>query len=58
MMGGIGIAEVLVLFMIAALWLVPVAAAIWLVVTIRDIRDSQRAIEQKLEVVTQALKRS
>ncbi len=57
-MGGIGIPEVFVLFFIAAIWLVPIAAAVWLLVTIREIRASQRAMEQKLEALAQALRRS
>lgn len=57
-MGAIGLPELIVVLAISSLSLVPVAVAIWVIITVKRIRDSQRAMELKLEALAQALRRS
>ena len=56
-MGAIGVPEMFVVLVIAATWLVPLAAAIWALVTLRRLRDGQRAVEVKLDHIAHLLQK-
>jgi len=53
----IGISELLFVLLICAVWLIPVAAAIWALVTLQRIRASQLEMQVKLNALEQLLKR-
>ena len=56
MFGSIGLPELLVVLMIGVFWLVPLAAAVWALVTLHRIRTGQQAIEIKLETIERMLR--
>ncbi len=55
--GAIGIPELVLILMMAGLWLIPVAAAIWALVTLYRIRESQTAMQNRLNAIEQMLQR-
>jgi hypothetical protein len=57
-MQSIGAPELAVLMVIALYWLVPIAAAVWVVVTLRRIRAGQQALAVKLDTIERLLQRS
>lgn len=57
MFGTIGIPELLLILILSCLWLLPIAAAIWALVTLRQIQTSQRAMQDKLNAIEQSLQR-
>jgi hypothetical protein len=56
MMGSVGIPELLILLMFSVFWLVPVAAAIWALVTLYRIRSEQQAVQVKLDAIERLLR--
>ena len=56
-MNVIGVPELLVILMICAIWLIPIAAGIWAVVTLHRIRTDQKAMQVKLDAIEQAVQR-
>ncbi len=54
---GIGIAEMLAILMIGVIWLIPVACAVWVLVTLQRIRTSQQNIHERLNAIEQLLQR-
>ena len=53
-----GIPELIILLVVAAFWVIPVAAAIWAIVTLKGIRASQQAVQLKLDTIERLLQRS
>ncbi len=53
MMGSIGVPEVLVLLLIGVIWIIPVAAAVWALVTLQQIRRSQQVMQAAIEQLLQ-----
>jgi len=47
----LGLPELLVVFVLAMFWVVPVAAAIWAMVTLHRIRSAQDGMRGKLEAI-------
>jgi hypothetical protein len=54
----IGVAELWVLLTIAAICLVPIAAAVWALVTLHRIRAGQDAIRRRLDSIERLLQRT
>jgi hypothetical protein len=54
----IGVAELWVVLTIAAIHLVPIAAAVWALVTLHRIRAGQDAIRRTLESIEKLLQRA
>jgi hypothetical protein len=52
-----GLPELLVILVIAATWLLPLAAAIWALITLKRLRDGQRAVEIKLDTIAHLLQK-
>ena len=57
MFGSIGVPELLVILLACAFWLLPIAAAIWALVTLQRIRTNQQAMQDRLTAIEQLLKR-
>jgi hypothetical protein len=55
---GLGIQEVLFLFIMAATWLIPIAAGVWVIITLQRIRSGQDALRTKLEAIERMLQRT
>lgn len=53
----LGLVELPILLIVLATWAVPVAAAIWVIVTLNRIAKSGSAIYEKLEAIEQLLRR-
>jgi hypothetical protein len=60
MMGGgaIGVPELMIVLVIGLFWAAPIAAAVWVVVTLRRIRAGQQAVQVKLDTIERLLQRS
>ena len=57
MFGTIGIPELLLILLFGVLWVVPIAAAVWVLVTLHRIRTAQQAMQDKLNAIDQLLQR-
>jgi hypothetical protein len=55
---GLGIPELIVIFVVGLFWLIPVAAAVWALVTLQRIRVEQQAVQLKLDTIERLLQRS
>ena len=55
---GFGIPELMILLVLVMSWAVPIAIAVWMVVTLRRIRIDQRAVQLKLDTIERLLQRS
>jgi hypothetical protein len=53
-----GIPELMILLVIAGYWALPLAAAIWVIVTLKRIRASQQSLQLKLDTIERLLQRS
>jgi hypothetical protein len=58
MFGTIGVPELIIVSMIALTWAIPIAFAVWVIVTLRKIRHGQQAVQTKLETIERLLQRS
>ena len=54
----VGVPEVTIALVIAALWAVPVAAAVWVLFTLKRIGAGQQAMQLKLDSIERLLQRS
>ena len=57
-MGPVGIPELFVLLSIGAFYLIPVAAAVWALVTLHRIRVGQEDLRHRLEAIAHGLQRN
>lgn len=57
-MGRLGIPEVFIILLISLVWVVPVVAGIWALVTLHRIRNGQQALQAKIESIERMLQRS
>lgn len=57
-MGPLGMPELVVILALSVLWVIPVAAAIWALVTLHRIRSGQQAVQMKLDAIERLLQRS
>jgi sensor domain CHASE-containing protein len=55
-MGGLGVPELVITLVTVVLGLVPFVVAIWAVLTLREVQQSQNAIERRLETIEQLLR--
>jgi len=53
----IGVPETLAPIVLAAFWLIPVAAGIWALITLNRIRHGQDSVRERLEAIEQLLRR-
>ena len=53
----IGMPELMVVLVIGLVWGVPIAAAIWTLVTLQRIRSGQQAVQLKLDAIERLLQR-
>ena len=51
----IGVPEILILLVLVVSWLIPIAVAIWIVVTLFRLRGGQQTILAKLEAIERRL---
>lgn len=54
MMGSLGFPELAVIVLILSVWLIPIAAAIWVIRTLKRIRADQETIAAKLSELGRA----
>jgi len=54
----LGIPELIVIFVVGLVWVIPVAAAVWGLVTLQRIRVEQQAVQVKLDTIERLLQRS
>ncbi len=57
MFGSIGLPELMLLPLLLVFWVLPIAVAIWAVVTLHRIRASQLEMQAKLQALEQLLQR-
>lgn len=57
-MGPIGIPELFVFLFVFVLWLIPLAAGIWALITLHRIRTEQHVVQTKLDAIERLLQRS
>ncbi len=57
-MNSVGVPELLIVLMLSAFWLIPLAAGIWALVTLNRLRVGQDAVRSKLESIERLLQRS
>ena len=55
MMGSVGLPELMILMAFSVFWLVPVAAAIWALVTLARIRAEPQTVQVKLDTIERLL---
>ena len=53
-----GVPELLIILLISAVWIVPIAAGIWALVTLHRVRVGQDAVRAKLESIERLLQRA
>jgi hypothetical protein len=58
MLAQIGLPELIIILMITVTWAIPIAFAVWVVVSLRRIRAGQQAAQMKLESIERLLQRS
>lgn len=54
----VGVPELIIILLLMVTWVVPVAVAVWMVVTLHRLRAGQRAVELKLDTIERLLQRS
>ena len=54
-MNSVGVPEILILLVLVVSWVIPIAVAIWIVVTLYRLRAGQQTILTKLEAIERRL---
>lgn len=57
MFASIGAPELVVILVIGLIYVVPIAAAVWVIVTLHRIRAGQQAMDTRLEAIERSLQR-
>jgi hypothetical protein len=57
-MMGLGGPELLLLLIIAPMWLIPVVAGVWALITLQRLRTGQDAVQKKLDAIQSMLQRT
>jgi type IV secretory pathway VirB3-like protein len=57
MFGSIGMPELIILLTVSMIWVVPLAVAVWAVVTLSRLRTDQQAMKATLESIERDLRR-
>ena len=57
-MAGLGLPELIIILVLGLIYLIPIAAAIWALVTLQRIRSGQEVIRLRLEMLERTLQRS
>ncbi len=52
----VGVPEILIILFVSALWLIPIAAAVWALLTLNRLRVTQDAIQRSLDGIVRGLK--
>jgi hypothetical protein len=55
-MSSIGVPELLIVLVMAVMWVLPVAAAVWVILTLNRLSSGQQAIQAKLDAIERLLK--
>lgn len=53
----VGVPELAIIFMISALWIVPLVAGVWAIFTLYKLRKGQEAMMAKLDAIAGAMRR-
>jgi len=53
-----GVPELLIVTVVGMYWAIPIAFAVWVMITLRRIRAGQEAVQTKLETIERLLARS
>jgi hypothetical protein len=54
-MNTLGVPEILILLVLAVSWVIPIAVAVWIVVTLYRLRSGQQTILAKLDAIERRL---
>jgi hypothetical protein len=57
-MAGLGLPELIIILVLGLVYLIPIGAAIWALVTLQRIRSGQEVIRLRLEMLERTLQRS
>jgi hypothetical protein len=57
MFASIGAPELIVILVIGLIYVVPIAAAVWVIVTLHRLRAGQQAMDTRLEAIERSLQR-
>ena len=57
-MSTLGLPELAVLLLLSTLWLIPIAAGVWAIVTLHQLRVGQDAVRGRLDRIEQLLQRT
>jgi len=57
-MVGLGVPELIIILVLGLIYLIPIAAAIWALVTLQRIRSGQEVLRLRLELLERTLQRS
>jgi len=57
-MFGLGVPELIIILVLGLVYLVPIGAAIWALVTLQRIRSGQEVIRLRLELLERTLQRN
>jgi hypothetical protein len=55
---GLGVPELIIILVLGLVYLIPIVAAIWALVTLQRIRSGQEVIRLRLEMLERTLQRS
>ena len=54
----LGVAELVIVMIVGMYWAIPIAFAIWMMITLRKIGAGQQAVQTKLEAIERLIERS
>ena len=57
-MMGLGLPELLLVLIVGATWLIPIAAGVWALITLQRLRTGQDALQRKLDAIQSMLQRT
>jgi hypothetical protein len=57
-MMGLRLPELMLVLIVGATWLIPIAAGIWALITLQRLRTGQDALQRKLDAIQSMLERT